>query len=88
MPEAAPKPAPQPQDPAAAAPQGEDFRVEVALAIEACGGDLRDTVVSLVVLSRFQRETIARLERKVARLEAVASVGYMRGKQPKPPEKI
>jgi hypothetical protein len=63
----------------ATGPDDEGLRIEVALAIAAHGGNLRDTIASLIVLTQCQ-------QRQIERLEAVASVGYMRGKQPKPPE--
>lgn len=76
-----PKAAAQPIEPALVPDEATDeaLRIEVALAIAAHGGNLRDTIAGLIVLTQCQQRTIARLQ-------AVASVGYMRGKQPKPPE--
>ena len=55
-------------------PQADADRLEAATdqAIAACGGDARDAVRALIVLSEF-------LEAQVAKLQADVSKGYARG---------
>ncbi len=70
MPESAKEPTPSALD---------DLERDADAAIAACGGDMRETIKSLLVANSF-------LEKKVDRLIAVTSAGYARGKLGKPPQ--
>jgi hypothetical protein len=78
MPETAQYPVPEDAD---------DLEYDVEAAIAACDGDARAAVRSLLVVNSTQEHRIASLEQRIARLVAVASVGYIRGKLPEPPTK-
>jgi hypothetical protein len=54
-----------------------DRAVDEAIAL--CDGDVRAALKSSIVCIQW-------LEARIAQMRTSASVGYMRGKQPKPPE--
>jgi hypothetical protein len=62
---------PAPEQPADAAADRE------AAAIEACGGDLRATVIALIVANNM-------LEQELSEVYARASHGFLRGRRVKP----
>jgi hypothetical protein len=69
-------PEPAPEQPVDAAP---DLEAAADQPIEACGGDLRATVVALIVSNNM-------LENELAEVYARASHGFLRGRRVKPRE--
>ncbi|WLA64930.1 hypothetical protein [Bradyrhizobium diazoefficiens] len=64
-----------PAAPESAAPAEGDLELAADQAIEACGGDARETVKALLVANDF-------LERQLDKLRAKVSTGYARGRLP------
>ena len=65
-------------EPIAPEPEPDPLEVAADQAIAACGGDMRSAIRALLLANEY-------LETELAKLQATASLGYARRKQPEPP---